>query len=107
MRLAILKYAATLGAAYVDVEYLAAEFFFASGFQLTISYSSPLLWVLAACAVALGLVSTVASSFTTVTAPVIVALFCLLCGYHCAGRGLKTCNNEACLVCIQAKGNCL
>ena len=35
VRLAILKYAAALGAAYVDVEYLAAEFFFASGFQLT------------------------------------------------------------------------
>ena len=38
MRLAILKYAAVLGAAYVDVEYLAAEFFFASMFQLTISH---------------------------------------------------------------------
>ena len=38
VRLAILKYAAVLGAAYVDVEYLAAEFFFASGFQLSISY---------------------------------------------------------------------
>jgi hypothetical protein len=29
MRLAVLKYAAMLGAAYVDVEYLAAQFFFA------------------------------------------------------------------------------
>ena len=30
LRLAVLKYAAVLGAPYVDVEYLAAEFFFAS-----------------------------------------------------------------------------
>ncbi|CAK0754240.1 hypothetical protein CVIRNUC_002282 [Coccomyxa viridis] len=37
VRLAILKYAAVLGAAYVDVEYLAAEFFFASKGQLPLS----------------------------------------------------------------------
>jgi 3-dehydroquinate dehydratase/shikimate dehydrogenase len=30
LRLAVLKYAAVLGAHYVDVEYLAANFFFAS-----------------------------------------------------------------------------
>lgn len=30
LRLAVLKYAAVLGAPYVDVEYLAANFFFAS-----------------------------------------------------------------------------
>lgn len=33
LRLAVLKYAAILGAAYVDVEFLAAEFFFASEFS--------------------------------------------------------------------------
>lgn len=35
LRLAVLKYAAVLGAPYVDVEYLAAEFFFASELLLS------------------------------------------------------------------------
>ena len=30
LRLAVLKYAAVLGAPYIDVEYLASEFFFSS-----------------------------------------------------------------------------
>ena len=39
LRLAVLKYAAVLGAPYVDVEYLAAEFFFASRFSMHCSYN--------------------------------------------------------------------
>ena len=38
LRLAVLKYAAVLGAPYVDVEYLAAEFFFASKLPLCCSH---------------------------------------------------------------------
>ncbi|BDA46464.1 probable shikimate dehydrogenase (NADP(+)) at C-terminar half [Coccomyxa sp. Obi] len=37
LRLAVLKYAAVLGAAYVDVEYLAANFFFASEGEVPLS----------------------------------------------------------------------
>ncbi len=41
LRLAVLKYAAVLGAPYVDVEYLAANFFFASEYmqKLNVAFS--------------------------------------------------------------------
>ena len=39
LRLAVLKYAAVLGAPYVDVEYLAAEFFFASRCSMYCSHN--------------------------------------------------------------------
>ena len=41
LRLAVLKYAAVLGAPYIDVEYLAAEFFFASAALTQVVYLSP------------------------------------------------------------------
>ena len=50
-----------------------------------------------------GLVSTVASLFTIVAAPVVVAIFVSCVYIIVQGEG----DSEACLICIQAKANCL